>query len=317
MLGGHQRPADGGALLARLDGHLLDDLRREQVELGRAGDGAGSQHGGVERVGLGVEPHGTLQHTGVRPQHMGGRGRAGEGDAVLPVEAVEQAVELIGRRAHHLQRALGHQAGTDDEPHRGLGKVGGWRRRLHNGGHAGDEGGGQLLEHSPHREVEGVDLHLHAFAGGEDVHGREGVVPRQRLGGAVDRDGGVGQLAAGLAGVGQQHAGAAIDVDPRVAAGGSGAVRKVVERFLGVVAQQHLGDVSQDGGPLMEGQLPQRRPADGAPMLDGGGKVDAHRRQLSNHLAGGRVAQRPALTGRTVPSACCVALDPVHRAPSI
>ena len=67
----------------------------------------------------------------------------------------------------------------------------------------------------------------------------------------------------------------------------------------------------------MEGQLPQRRPADGAPMLDGGGKVDAHRRQLSNHLAGGRVAQRPALTGRTVPSACCVALDPVHRAPSI
>ena len=39
----------------------------------------------------------------------------------------------------------------------------------------------------------------------------------------------------------------------------------------------------------MEGQLPQRRPADGAPMLDGGGKVDAHRRHLGNRLAGGGV----------------------------
>ena len=174
---GHDGPADGGAPLARLDRHLLDDLGAEQVELGGAASGGGGQHGRVERVGFDVEPGGPLGDRGVGPQPGGGGGRSGEGDAVLPAEAVKQAVELAGRGAHQLQRALGHQAAVDDEAHSGLGQIGGRRGRLDDGRNAGDKGRCELLDHPPHREVEGIDLQLDAGAGREDVHGREGVVP--------------------------------------------------------------------------------------------------------------------------------------------
>lgn len=41
--------ADGGALLAGLDGHFTDDFLDHQVELGTAGGGVGSEDGGIGR----------------------------------------------------------------------------------------------------------------------------------------------------------------------------------------------------------------------------------------------------------------------------
>ena len=52
--------ADGGALLARLHGHLAGDLLDEEVELRRAGGGVGAEDRGVEAVGLHGEADGVL-----------------------------------------------------------------------------------------------------------------------------------------------------------------------------------------------------------------------------------------------------------------
>src|SRR3712207_7335421 len=60
----------------------------------------------------------------------------------------------------------------------------------------------------------------------------ERAAPAERLDGAVEDDGVVGQLAAALAGVGQQRAEAAVDVHRAVAVGGAGAAGQGVERGL-------------------------------------------------------------------------------------
>ena len=103
----YERSADGGALLTGLDRHLLDNLGREQVELGGAGGGRWSQHRRIERVSLNVESCGPGRHGGMGPQRGCGGSRAGEGDAVLTAEAVEQAGEFGGRGTRQLQRSLG------------------------------------------------------------------------------------------------------------------------------------------------------------------------------------------------------------------
>ena len=96
----HQRPAEMAVhFWPALGCHLLDDLGGEQVELGRTGGGGRSQHGRVERVGLDVEPDRPLGDRRMGAQRRGGGSRAGEGDAVLAAEAVQQAAEFTGGRA--------------------------------------------------------------------------------------------------------------------------------------------------------------------------------------------------------------------------
>ena len=87
---------------------------------------------------------------------------------------------------------------------------------------AGQERRRQLLQRTPDREVERVDLHRDAVQRGADVLADEGAAAAERLEAAVDVDRVVGQLAAALRRVGQQHAEAAVDVELRVAEGGAG-----------------------------------------------------------------------------------------------
>ena len=90
---------------------------------------------------------------------------------------------------------------------------------------------------------------------------------------AVGQDAGVRQLAAGLGGVGEQRADAALDVDPAVGAGGAGGEALGVELLL--EAHQVLAEGLQHRGALVEGEAAQRR-ADGvAAVGEGGGEVDA------------------------------------------
>src|SRR5699024_6772833 len=125
----------------------------------------------------------------------------GEGDVVAVVQVVE---EDAGGAGDELDGTLGQDARLDHEAHAPGGDVAGGSRRLHQGGHARDEGGGELLQHAPDGEVEGVDLHRDAGHRGVDVGAQDARVAGEDLGGAVHDDVPVGQLAAALGGVGEQ-----------------------------------------------------------------------------------------------------------------
>ena len=212
----HDHPADGGALLARLDGHLGHDALDEEVELRVVGRHVGSEDRAVERVGLHAEPHATVQDGGVLAQRRAGGGRARERDRVLRAQLLEQPG---GTAAQQLQGPLGQDARVDDAAYDRLGQVGGLARGLDDARHPGEERGGELLQEAPDREVERVDLHRDPGSGRVQVLPDEGAAPAELLARAVQHDGVVGELAGALGGEGEDRADAAVDVDHRVDAG--------------------------------------------------------------------------------------------------
>ena len=153
--------ADGGAFLPRLDRHLGRDFLDEQVEFGRARRGVGAEQRGVEAVLLGDEADATRAITVgcVRSLSAVVR-RAGEADHVLAGQMVEQVADAADDQ---LDRARREDVRLDHDPERGLGQIGGRRRRLHDRRNAREQGRRELLEHSPDREVEGVDVHRRAL----------------------------------------------------------------------------------------------------------------------------------------------------------
>ena len=194
----HQGAADRGAFLPGLGGHLGDQLPDVQVELRRPGRDIDAEHGEVQRIRLGAEPHAALHHRAMRAQQRCRRGGPGEGDGVLLGQQVEQAPRSAGDQ---LQAALGEQPGVDDLLHHRFGQVGRLRRGLHHGRHPGQERRRQLLQHAPDREVEGVDLQRDTAARGVDVLADELPAPAETFCRAVDEHGGVGQFPAALAGI--------------------------------------------------------------------------------------------------------------------
>ena len=143
-----------------------------------------------------------------------GRGRPGERDGVLTAEMIEQVARAA---ADELEAARRQDARLDDGARDDLGEVARHRGRLHDARHAREERRRELLQHPPHGEVEGVDLHRDAFERHADVPADERAALAERLGTAVDVVGLVGELAPSAARVGEQRADAAVDVDPGVA----------------------------------------------------------------------------------------------------
>ena len=176
--------------------------------------------------------------------------------------------------------------------------------------HAGQERGGELLQRPPHREVERVDLHGHAVQRRADVLAEERAAAAQRLDGALDVDGVVGQLALGLARV--RRAASRCRRRRRTSSRASVApVRAETRVELVAVLAQVPGERLEQAGALVEGQLPQRRAADPPAVLQHGGHVDAGGGDPGDLLAGHRVVQRPALVGGGVPAALHVAAQHV------
>src|SRR5512133_3581005 len=117
-------------------------------------------------------------HGGVAAQLAGGGRRPGEGDGVLAGEVVEQVADAA---AQQLDRPRGQRPRLDQVPEGQLGHVGGLAGRLDDRRDAGEHGRGQLLQHPPDREVEGVDEHRHPGPGAVDALADEGPAPAQRL----------------------------------------------------------------------------------------------------------------------------------------
>ena len=203
----------------------------------------------------------------------------------------------------------GSSARLDHVPEGQLGHVGGLAGRLDDRRDAGEHGRGQLLQHPPDREVEGVDEHRHPGPGAVDGLADEGPAPAERLRRPVDVEDVVGQLAPALARVHEQGADAPVDVDPGVGQGGPGP-RRLLVQAVAVLAQVD-GEPLQGGRPLVEGQLAQPRPADRAGVLDHAGQVHPGARHPRHRLPGGRVPQGDALVGRGVPAVADIGAD--HR----
>ena len=145
---------------------------------------------------------------------------------------------------------VGQQAGLDHQPHRRLGQVARRAGRLADAGHAGEKARRELLEQAPDREVEGIDVHRQAAARHQDVGAGEGAGLAQRHRRAFVHHVARRQLGAAHAGVGEQRAGAAFDVDPAVGARGAGVRRDRVELLLalGQVLGQRLQDARRAAG---------------------------------------------------------------------
>lgn len=260
--------ADGGAFLAGFDGHLADDFLGEQVQFFVVGGDVRGEDGAVQRIRFGVEGDGAVDDVGVRAQFAGGVRGAGEGDHVLFVELVEQ---IPGAADHQLQGAFGQRAGVLHEAHAGRGDIAGGGGRFDDAGHAGEEVGGEFFQHAPDREVEGVDVHGDAAARHQDVGAGEVVVLSEGDHRAfVDHVAG-GQLFAAHAGVGEQGAEAAVDVEGVVAFGGAGVARQLIEFFFVFLQVKRHG--LEAGGAFLEVELEQCFDAGGAAVVHGGGEV--------------------------------------------
>ncbi|KAI1695941.1 hypothetical protein Ddc_20862 [Ditylenchus destructor] len=190
----------------------------------------------------------------IHTQLRGGVGRAGEGDDVGLLQPVQQVARAADDQ---LQRAGRQQTGLLDQAHAGLGDVAGRGGRLDDAGHARDEAGREFLQHPPHREVEGVDVHRDAALGHQHVGAHELAALAQRLGGALVDEVAGRELTAAHGRIGEERADAALDVDPGIGSRRAGVGRDRVELFLalGQVSGQRL----EEGGALLEIQRQQRR----------------------------------------------------------
>src|SRR5690606_9614079 len=94
-------------------------------------------------------------------------------------------------------------------------------------------------------------------------------------------------------------------VEFRIPLGGTGSRRQRVQ--LVAVLPQVGGQGLQQRGPLVEGQLPQRRTAHATAVVQGGGAVDALRGDARDLVTGHGVAQRRALVLGGAPATAYVA----------
>ncbi len=306
--GRDEGPPDRGALLAGLDRHLGDQLPDIQVELRSARSGLRAEDGAVQRVRLGVEPYRPRDDGRVSPQLPGGGGGPGERHQVLLTEMIEQVADAA---ADQLDRAFRQQPGVHDQLHqpaRHVRRLGG---RLDQAGHPGDERGGELLQRTPDREVERVDLHRDPVQRGQDVLADESPALAQRLDRPLGENRVVRQLAPGLAGVAEQHADAAVDVELGVPEGRPCASGQGVQ-LRAVLAQQQPERLEQRG-PLVESQLAQRRTARRPAVVERRRQVDAGRRYPGDLLAGHRIEHRPPVIRRIGPCPTHVAVQRRHR----
>ena len=138
--------------------------------------------------------------------------------------------------ADQLHRTFGQQVGFDDQLDEPGSEIRGGTRRLDQAGDARDKRRRKLLQRSPCREVEGVDLHGHPTQRRVDVLPDELAGLAQLFRVAIDQHRVVGQFSTALAPVGEQNADAAIDIELRVIQGRTGTGGQRIE-LLAVLAQ--------------------------------------------------------------------------------
>ena len=205
--------ADGRTFLPGFGGHLAHHFPNEQGKFRLLRRDVFPQHAAVQGVGFHRERNGIRHNIPVHAQALPGAGGAGKGDHVLAVELVEQIPRTAADQADGTVR---HQPAVDDRFHHRLRHLRGGGGRFDDGGHARKPGRGQFFQHSPAGEVKGVDVHRHAGLRGQDVTRGKAAFFRQRDRLVFRPHGVIRQLAAAQAGISEEGADPAFDIDPAV-----------------------------------------------------------------------------------------------------
>jgi len=172
-------------------------------------------------------------------------------------------------------------------------------RRLDDRRDPGEQRRRQLLEHAPHREVEGVDLERDARQGRVHVPPDEGSLFADRLDIAIGEQVAIGQLAPGAAAVREEGADAAVDVAGGIASGRAGRGRQLEVRGFARVEVGREG--LQRCGSGLEGHALERRTTDPARVVDECPGVEAGAGQAGNRVAGRRIGEHGPAVRRGVP----------------
>ncbi len=237
-------------------------------------------------------------------QLFGGALGAGEGDGVLAGQMIK---EIADAAAQQLDRTFRQDSGFGDSAENELGQIAGARSRLDDRRHAGQQGGCELLEHSPAGKIERVDVHGRARARHVDVLPDEAAFLRQHFRLPVEIDTVVRHLAPAFAREHEQRRNAAVDVEPAVGARRARFGRQGVELLL--VLQQLFRQRLQHEGALVKGVFGEVPPAGPARVPEHGCEVDAVRGTARQLAAVHRAGQGHRLAGSVYPAAFDVMLE--------
>ena len=291
---GRDDPADRGAFLSRLGGHLAMHFLDEEIEFRRARGCIGAEDRGVEAVLLGHEADRVLDDMGRGAQRSRCGCGAGEAHHVLAGEPVEHVAQAPGDK---LQRAFRQQPALQHDPHAGLGHVAGRRGRLHDGRDTGKQRRREFFQHPPDREVEGVDMHRDALQRRADMLAEKGPGAGELFDLAIEIDMAIWQFAPPLGGEDKDRADAAIDIDQVIFLGRPGGKGDVVERLL--VLAEFQRQRLEHPRAVVEGHRPQGRAALGADEIEHCGDVERVIPGLGHRSAGhGRADEAGPCAGR-------------------
>ena len=201
---------------------------------------------------------------GQRPQRGRGGGRPGERDRVLTVRAGP-----VGRRrcpTTSCSAPSGRMPRVDDLPDGQLGQVRGRGRRFDDGRQPGEQRGRQLLEHAPDREVERVDEHGDDRAGRCRRSGRR--TRRRRAGAGRPRRRPCRRAGRAAPGGRRRRASGCRPRRPPWRRPGCRRPCRTPRATRPSRPPRYSARSRQQRGPLVEGQRPQRRPADRAGVVD-------------------------------------------------
>ena len=266
---GYDDAANRRALLARLARHFAHHFLDEQIEFHIVGRDVRRQDGAIERIGFAVEGYGLGDQVRIGAQLGGRGGRACKRDEILAIQTVQQVARGTD---HQLQTAGRQQARFMHHAHDSLRQVARRRGRLGDAGHGSEKTRCEFFQQTPDGEIEGVDVHGQAAARHQDVRAGEAAFFTERDGRAFVQHVRRRQLVAAHAGVGEQGARAAFDIDPAIGARGARQVRDRIQLLLAL--DQVQGQRLEARGALLEVQRHQARHARLARIRDGFVEVD-------------------------------------------
>jgi len=230
------------------------------------------------------------------------------------IEQLSESVSGLKPAAHELHRALGERARRDHVAHHRGGEVCRLGRGFDDCRNAREHGGRELLEHAPHREVEGVDLQYNTAQ--RRVHmlsdKRPGFADRLEV--TVGEEISIRQLAPAPAAEDECRSDPAVDIAGCVTPRRAGRQRELVIR--GLAGVEVGGQVLQRRGAFLERETAERGTTHAPRMLDELSGVEAGGGHPRNRIPGRRVDDRRALVRRGVPLAGDVAGEHLRHQPA-
>ena len=137
--------------------------------------------------------------------------------------------QIANGSADQLHGAFWQDAGFENHAYTRLGYEGGVARRFDDRRHPRENRRRELLQHSPDRKVERVDLDPHPETRCQDMLADEAAIARKHFKVAIGCDPGVRQLAPRLGREYEHGADTTVDINLGVRAGGTGQVGEGIE----------------------------------------------------------------------------------------